>query len=79
MRLPMQTRRAFLRSGTGLIAIPALESLGFGRVASARPKRMLFFGLGYGVTKETWYPKPDDIGPDFTLPPGLKPRVLKFQ
>jgi Protein of unknown function (DUF1552) len=73
MRLPMQTRRAFLRCGTGLIAIPALESLGFGRVASARPKRMLFFGLGYGVTKETWYPKPDDIGPDFTLPPGLKP------
>jgi hypothetical protein len=74
----MQTRRAFLRSGTGLIAIPALESLGFGRTASAaaqapRPKRMLFFGLGYGVTKETWYPKPDDVGRDFTLPPGLKP------
>jgi hypothetical protein len=34
---------------------------------------MLFFGFGYGVTKETWYPKVDDIGPDFTLPAGLQP------
>jgi hypothetical protein len=74
----MQTRRAFLRSGTALVALPALESLGFQRLASAapaaaRPKRVLFLGLGYGVTKETWYPRPDDVGSDFTLPPGLKP------
>lgn len=78
MKSPMQTGRAFLRSGTALIALPALESLGFRRFASAaapaaRPKRMLFLGFGYGVTKETWYPKQDDTGPDFTLPPGLQP------
>jgi hypothetical protein len=74
----MQTRRAFLRSTTALIALPALESFGFQRFAPAAapvacPKRMLFFGLGYGVTRETWYPNVDDTGPDFTLPAGLKP------
>ncbi|MDQ3622661.1 MAG: DUF1552 domain-containing protein [Verrucomicrobiota bacterium] len=78
MKSPVQTRRAFLRSTTALIALPALESLGFRRFASAaaliaRPKRMLFFGFGYGVTKETWYPKQDDTGPGFTLPAGLQP------
>ena len=74
----MQTRRAFLRSTTALIALPTLESIGFQRFApaavpAASPKRMLFFGLGYGVTRETWYPKVEDTGPDFTLPAGLKP------
>lgn len=74
----MRTRRAFLRSTTALIALPALESFGFARFAAPAappvcPKRLLFFGLGYGVTKETWYPKVEDTGPDFTLPPGLAP------
>jgi hypothetical protein len=77
MKTLLPTRRAFLRSSTALIALPALESLGFGRfaaaVGAARPKRMVFLGLGYGITKETWYPKTDDVGPDFKLPAGLKP------
>jgi hypothetical protein len=43
------SRRHFLRTSTALIALPALESLGFRRFASAaspvsRPKRMIFLG-----------------------------------
>jgi hypothetical protein len=42
----MTTRRHFLRSASALIALPALESLGFRRFASAAapmapPKRLL--------------------------------------
>lgn len=71
-------RRAFLRSTTSLIALPALASLGFGRVASAaststRPKRMVFLGFGWGVTKETWFPDRKETGTDYTLPAGLAP------
>lgn len=57
-------RRKFLRSTSALIALPALESLGFRRFASAaeasvamrRPKRAVFLGFGWGVTDETWFP-----------------------
>ena len=46
----MKTRRHFLQSSTALIALPALESLGFRRFASAAapatpPKRLLFLGF----------------------------------
>jgi len=74
----MKTRRHFLQSSTALIALPALESLGFRRYASAAspatpPKRMIFLGFGWGVTDETWYPDIKTPGPDYELPPGLKP------
>lgn len=72
------SRRRFLRSSTTLLALPALESLGFRRFAGAaqlvpRPKRMVCLGIGYGVTEETWFPGKDDAGPDYTLPEGLGP------
>lgn len=72
------SRRRFLRSATGLVALPALESLGFRRFARAAepphpPKRMVFLGIGFGVTQETWLPKVDDVGPGYTLPAGLAP------
>jgi hypothetical protein len=74
----MNTRRHFLRSSSALIALPVLESLGFRRFASAapavaRPKRMVFLGFGWGVTKESWYPDRKTVGADYTLPPGLAP------
>jgi hypothetical protein len=73
----MKTRRQFLRSSTALIALPALESLGFKVFAAPKPltppKRMVFLGFGWGVTKETWFPDRKKTGSDWELPPGLKP------
>jgi hypothetical protein len=74
----MKTRRHFLQSSTALIALPALESLGFRRFASAAapvtpPKRLVFLGFGWGITTETWFPDIKQPGADYTLPEGLKP------
>lgn len=74
----MKTRRHFLQSSTALIALPALESLGFRRFASAAapvapPKRLIFLGFGWGITTETWFPDIKQPGADYTLPEGLKP------
>ncbi|MFT5466374.1 MAG: hypothetical protein ACI8UO_001474 [Verrucomicrobiales bacterium] len=72
-------RRAFLRSSTATIALPFLESFGFQRFASAAaevappPKRMIFLGFGWGVTRETWFPDRADTGDGYELPLGLKP------
>ncbi|MDB4265397.1 DUF1552 domain-containing protein [bacterium] len=73
-------RRHFLRGSGALIALPALESLGFRRFASAAtvtpftpPKRSVFLGIGFGVTKETWYPDLSETGANYQLPPGLAP------
>ncbi|MBT5693084.1 MAG: DUF1552 domain-containing protein, partial [Opitutae bacterium] len=70
-------RRNFLRGTGAMIALPALESIGFRRFLSAAPqlppKRIMFMGIGYGVTAETWFPDIKDAGPDYKLPEGLKP------
>ena len=70
-------RRHFLRGAGALIALPALESIGFRRFLSAAPtvppKRIMFMGIGYGVTAETWFPDIEDTGPDYKLPIGLNP------
>lgn len=77
---PSQTspsRRGFLRSSTTLIALPFLESLGFRpfvRAATpAPPKRMMFMGMGFGVTAHAWYPDKNDTGYDYVLPKSLSP------
>ncbi|MEM7809880.1 MAG: DUF1552 domain-containing protein [Planctomycetota bacterium] len=74
------TRRAVLRSGTAVITLPFLDSFGFSRFASARekatptpPKRLVFLGMGYGVTKEIWYPDPTKTGSDYELSKALQP------
>jgi len=77
MKTP-HTRRHFLRSSTALIALPALESIGFRRFASAAapampPKRLIFLGFGWGITTETWFPDIKQPGTEYTLPEGLKP------
>ena len=77
-------RRHFLRTSSALIALPALESLGFRRFVSAaspslkdpaarRPKRLVFLGFGWGVTHESWFPNPEQKGADYSLPAGLEP------
>ena len=77
---PALSRRHFLRGSGTLIALPALESLGFRRFASAaasRPaapaKRCVFLSIGFGVTKETWFPDVSQAGPGYTLSEGLSP------
>ncbi|MEY5010184.1 MAG: hypothetical protein RLZZ253_1323 [Verrucomicrobiota bacterium] len=73
----MNSRRQFLRSSTALIALPFLESLGFRAFSApakiAPPKRMVFLGFGWGVTKETWFPDRSKTGETWELSPGLKP------
>ena len=71
------SRRHFLRAAGSLVALPALESLGFrafcAEKAAVRPKRMIFLGFGFGVTQETWFPAATDLGEGYTLPQGLAP------
>lgn len=73
----MNTRRQFLRSSSALIALPALESLGFRAFsapqAAAPPKRVVFLGFGWGVTNETWFPDVKQTGSEYALSEGLKP------
>ncbi|MFK8111606.1 MAG: DUF1552 domain-containing protein [Rubripirellula sp.] len=71
-------RRNFLRSSTALISLPLLESLHWQRFASAAtaatpPKRMIFLGFGWGVTRDDWFPDRDTTGSDYELTMGLKP------
>src|SRR4051812_40867125 len=79
MESHLLTRRHYLRAAGTLIALPALESLGFRRFASAaatavpRPKRAVFLGFGWGVTEDMWFPDVKVPGPAYTLPPGLAP------
>ncbi|MEY5025135.1 MAG: hypothetical protein RLZZ244_663 [Verrucomicrobiota bacterium] len=78
MNAPL-SRRHFLRSASSLIALPALESLGFRRFAAAaapttaRPKRAVFLSIGFGVTNETWFPDIKQTGAGYTLSQGLAP------
>ncbi len=77
MSMPI-TRRRVLESATAIVALPALESLGFRKFASAAataapPKRLIFLGFGWGVTEESWYPDIKTPGADYTLSPGLAP------
>ena len=74
-----RARRTFLRGSSALIALPFLESLGFSRFANAStevaapPKRMVFLGIGFGVTADRWYPDRETTGTDYELPQILKP------
>lgn len=71
-------RRGFLRSGSAAIALPFLESLGSSAFAAPAksgvpPKRMIFLGFGWGVTRDSWYPDRKTVGENYTLPEGLSP------
>ena len=74
---PKLSRRHFLRAAGSLVALPALESLGFRAFSAEKsvipPKRMIFLGFGWGVTSETWFPDLTQTGSDYALPPGLAP------
>ena len=80
MNNPQINRRRFLHGTGSLIALPALESIGFRRFASAAEnaltapsKRCVFLSIGFGVTKETWFPDVNQTGADYELSEGLAP------
>ncbi|MEO0414271.1 MAG: DUF1552 domain-containing protein [Verrucomicrobiota bacterium] len=78
MKTPNLSRRAILRSSTATIALPFLESFGFQKFASAAkvaapPKRMIYLGMGFGVTADKWFPNKENTGTDYTFPSILKP------
>jgi len=73
-------RRTFLRSSSAVVALPFLESFGFRKFASAAgnpvvapAKRMIWLGMGFGVTADKWFPNPEQTGADYTFPDILKP------
>ena len=71
-------RRHVLQGAGALIALPALESLGFRRFCSAAPavvppKRMVFLSFGWGVTRESWFPDINSTGANYPLSKGLAP------
>jgi len=71
-------RRNFLRSSSALVALPFLESAGFRPFVSAAapatpPKRLAFLGVGFGFTRDSWYPDPKLTGSDYQLSKGLSP------
>lgn len=77
MKINIQ-RRHFLRGVGALIALPALESLGFHKFCSAAssvvpPKRMVFLSFGWGVTRESWFPDINSTGANYPLSKGLAP------
>ncbi|MEM9365418.1 MAG: DUF1552 domain-containing protein [Planctomycetota bacterium] len=78
MKYPV-SRRNILRSSSALITLPFMESMGVSQAARAAeasdspPKRMVFLGIGYGVTADRWYPDRSTTGFDYQLPDLLKP------
>ena len=73
-------RRHFLRGTGALIALPTLESFGFRRFSpaanslTAEPtKRCVFLSIGFGVTRETWFPDQAQTGSEYKLSEGLAP------
>lgn len=77
---PKFNRRHILRGTGAMIALPALESLGFSRFSNSAknapaspPKRLVYLGFGFGVTQETWYPDLNQTGSEYKLPLGLQP------
>ena len=74
------SRRHFLRGSGAVIALPAIESIGFKPFATAAakkttkpPKRLIFMSMGFGVTNDSWYPSKADNGTGYKLSEGLAP------
>ena len=69
----MIKRRAWLKSASGVLALPALKAFGAEGLFQTPPKRLVFLNFGWGVTEESWYPDRSVVGADFKLPSGLAP------
>lgn len=68
------TRRAMLKEGASVLALPFLPSLlpaAEEKKAAVIPKRFLMVHFAYGVTYQDWHPI--DGGPNWTMSRSLKP------
>ena len=70
-------RRTVIRGLGGALALPFLEAMAplpaAGAATAAPPRRLMFLGQAYGVTKETWFPTPGDVGAKYAFPAGIRP------
>ena len=71
-------RRVFLRNSSALLGLPLLESfrgsyLSAGEVKTTTPKRLVYMGIGWGVTHESWFQSKAEKGAWKELPKGLAP------
>lgn len=75
MSITLHNRRALLRAGSTVLALPFMESLAIAKTAGAvvPPKRFLFIGCGYGFTSETFFPTRAGRFGKIGLTEGLKP------
>ncbi|MFT5124913.1 MAG: hypothetical protein ACI9TH_005164 [Kiritimatiellia bacterium] len=71
--IKQHSRRSFLLSGSTALALPCLESFSVKAVATpvAPATRMIFCGLGYGFTEDSFYPT--EPGPLKELTAGMSP------
>ena len=73
------SRRNTLRSASAMIALPVFESLAGRRAAAgaiteaAPAKRLVFLGMGFGVTADRWYPDRATTGTEYQFPELLQP------
>ena len=60
MKIHQTSRRSFLLSGSTVLALPFLETVASSTQAASAlakpPTRLIFCGVGYGFTEETFYP-----------------------
>jgi len=73
MSIHIQNRRAFLKAGSTILALPLLESMGQAKTPAASPKRILIIGCGFGFTSQTFFPTEAGRFADIGLTSGLKP------
>jgi hypothetical protein len=73
MSIHLHNRRAFLKAGSTVLALPLLDSLCDAKAAAANPKRMLFIGCGFGFTIDTFFPTEAGRFSDIGLTQGMAP------
>jgi len=73
MTIDIQNRRAFLKAGSTVLALPLLESFCSANAPAASPKRILIIGCGFGFTEQTFFPTQAGRFADIGLTEGMAP------
>ena len=73
MSIHIHNRRAFLKAGSTVLALPLLDSICKAQAAAPNPKRVLFIGSGFGCTEDTFFPTEAGRFSDIGLSQGMAP------